>query len=158
MYKRILLPLDGSVQAKQALPHAIAQAERFGAELVLLEVLAPSPGVHGLEKRSREWVSRYKASQALENLQDAATDAEQRDVPVKVSIAEGHAPTKIVEFAEKNDVDLIVMSTRGRSGLSRWLVGSVADRVVRGAKVPVLLVRAKNGDKLEEKRGEQDGL
>ena len=141
MYKRILLPLDGSTRAKQALPHAIAQAERFGAELVLLEVLAPSPGVHGLEQRSQEWVSRYKVSLARENLQDTAAHAQQRDVPVKVSTAEGYAPTKIVEFAEENDIDLIVMSTRGRSGLSRWLMGSVADRIVRGATVPVLLIR-----------------
>ena len=153
MYKRILLPLDGSAQAKQALPHAIAQAERFGAELVLLEVFAPSPGALGLEKSSREWVSRYKASQARENLQAAAADAQQRDVPVKVSTAEGHAPAKIVEFAEENDVDLIVMSTRGQSCLARWLMGSVADRVVRGARVPVLLIRAENGDKLERQHG-----
>jgi nucleotide-binding universal stress UspA family protein len=48
----------------------------------------------------------------------------------------------ITQFAEANEVDLIVMSTRGLSGLSRWLMGSVADRVVRGATVPVLLVRA----------------
>jgi len=154
MYKRILLPLNGSAQARHALPHAIAQAKRFGAELVLLEVLSPSLGMHGLEKGSREWVSRYKTNLARENLQDAAAEAQQRGVRVKMSTAEGHAPTRIVEFAEENDVDLIVMSTHGRSGLSRWLIGSVADRVLRGAKVPVLLVRTENGDRLEEKRGE----
>lgn len=154
MYKRILLPLDGSSQARQALPHAIAQAEKFGAELVLLEVLAPSPSVSGLEKKSQVWVSRYKATLARENLHDAAADAQRRDVPVTLSTAEGHAPTKIVEFAEENDVDLIVMSTRGRSGLSRWLIGSVADRVVRGAKVPVLLVRTENEHSRKENHGE----
>ena len=57
-------------------------------------------------------------------------------------IIEGSPHVEIVQFAEGNQVDLIVMSTRGQSGLSRWLMGSVADRVVRGASVPVLLVRA----------------
>lgn len=147
MYKRILLPFDGTAQARQALPHAIAQAEHFGAELLLLEVFAPSPSVHGLEKRSKEWVGRYRASLARENLQDAAAGAQQRDIPVQVSVTEGHAPTEIVEFAEENGVDLIVMSTSSRSGLGRWLTGSVADRVIRGTDVPVLLVRSDNGNK-----------
>jgi len=102
----------------------------------------------------REWVRRYRASLAQENLQDAAANAQQRDVPVKVSTAEGHAPTKIVEFPEEDEVDLIVMSTRGQSGLSRWLMGSVADRVVRGAKVLVLLVPTENGDRKKEYDGE----
>jgi nucleotide-binding universal stress UspA family protein len=57
---------------------------------------------------------------------------------------DGRPHTGIAEFAENHQVDLIVMSTRGQSGLSRWLMGSVADRVVRGATVPVLLVRAQN--------------
>ena len=60
-----------------------------------------------------------------------------------VSMTEGKAAVEITQFAEANHVDLIVMSTRGRSGVSRWLMGSVADRVVRGAAVPVLLVRAR---------------
>ena len=80
--------------------------------------------------------------QNRENLQEAADYALQRDVPVEVSTVEGEAHPKIVQFAEENQVDLIVMSTRGQSGLSRWLMGSVAERVVRGATVPVLLVRA----------------
>jgi nucleotide-binding universal stress UspA family protein len=110
-------------------------------------VFAPSPSAHELEKRYQEWASRYRASLARDNLQDAAADAQQRDIPVHVSTVEGHAPTEIVGFAEENGVDLIVMSTRGRAGLSRWLMGSVADRVIRGTDVPVLLVRAGNGNK-----------
>jgi nucleotide-binding universal stress UspA family protein len=69
-------------------------------------------------------------------------DIEEQGVLVQKVTIDGRPHTAIAEFAESNQVDLIVMSTRGQSGLNRWLMGSVADRVVRGAKIPVLLVRA----------------
>jgi nucleotide-binding universal stress UspA family protein len=103
MYKRILIPLDGSALAEQALPHAISQARHFQAELILLRVVEPFAHVGGMSLAGLERIRQQ---------------------------------TRIW-------VDLIVMSTRGQSGLSRWLMGSVADRVVRGATVPVLLVRAR---------------
>ena len=62
---------------------------------------------------------------------------------------DGRPHVEIPQYAETNQVDLIVMSTRGQSGLSRWLMGSVADRVVRGATVPVLLVRSPEGRDVE---------
>lgn len=142
MYKRILLPLDGSTVAEQALPHAVAQAEHFGAELILLRVVEPFPQVSGLSpadlrrirEQSREWVDEY--------LEGAAESARRRGVSPITATVEGQAGASILQFAEANQVDLIVICTRGRSGVSRWLMGSVADRVSRGAKIPVLLVRA----------------
>ena len=71
---------------------------------------------------------------------------QQQGIRVQVVIVEGRPHVQIAEFSESNQVDLIVMSTRGQSGVSRWLMGSVADRVVRGATVPVLLVRARKED------------
>jgi nucleotide-binding universal stress UspA family protein len=67
---------------------------------------------------------------------------QEHGIRVRAATVEESPHMAITEFAEENDVDLIVMSTRGQSGLSRWLMGSVADRVVRGAMVPVLLVQA----------------
>jgi nucleotide-binding universal stress UspA family protein len=67
-----------------------------------------------------------------------------------MATVEGRANEVILQFAEANQIDLIVICTRGRSGLSRWLMGSVADRVVRGARVPVLLVRAQPTVQTEE--------
>jgi len=99
MYKQILLPLDGSPLAEQALPHAIAVAEHFQSELTLLRVLTPLP------------------------IPPATSEAAQKR-------------------AENAIADMIVMCTRGESGLSRWLMGSVSDRVMRGANVPVLMIRA----------------
>ena len=128
MYKRVLIPLDGSPLAEQALPHAIAQARRSQAELILLRVLEPFAHARGL---------------SLGDLKRIASDVRQQDVPVQAVIIGGRPHVEIPQYAETNEVDLIVMSTRGQSGLSRWLMGSVADRVVRGANVPVLLVRAR---------------
>ncbi len=153
MYKRILLPLDGSDRAKQAMPYAIAQAERFDAELVLLQVLAPSTGVHSLGNASHQWVSGYKSEMAYKKLEDAAADARQHNIAVRVSTTKGHPPTKIIEFAEENEIDLIVLSTRRRSGLSRWLASSVAENVMRGTTVPVLLVYDGHGNGQEDNRG-----
>jgi nucleotide-binding universal stress UspA family protein len=145
MYKRILLSLDGSALAEQALPHAIVQAERCQTELVLLKVLEPLQ-IHGLVRPSIEWVKKQTTTLAYEYLERVAAKVKEHNIPVQVVVIEGHTPVEIVRFAEANEVDLIVMCTRGHSGFSRWLLGSVADRVVRGASVPVLLVRARKGE------------
>lgn len=142
MYKRILLPLDGSSLAERALPHAVAQAERFQAELVLLRVLEPlsellgktSPVIADAEARTREMARDY--------LERVADRVRKQGVSVRVDAIEGRPHHAIVEYVQTNEVDLIVICARGRSGMSRWLMGSVADRVIRGADVPVLLVRA----------------
>jgi nucleotide-binding universal stress UspA family protein len=141
MYKRILVPLDGSKLAEQALPYATTQAEKFGAEIVLLKVLQPLPepafsapsAVRAAEKASAQLVRDY--------LDGVAARLQIQNIPIQVALVEGKPYVEIIRFAEENRIDLIVISTRGQSGWSRWLLGSVADRVVRGATVPVLLVQ-----------------
>jgi nucleotide-binding universal stress UspA family protein len=143
MYRRILIPLDGSTLAEQALPHAIAQAERFQAELVLLRVLVPLPRSHGPPERAVKQAEYSTGSMAMEYLEHMAEAARERGVQVQVVTAEGSPHLEILNYAETNQVHLIVMSSRGQSGISRWLMGGVADRVVRGSAVPVLLVRSR---------------
>jgi nucleotide-binding universal stress UspA family protein len=143
MYKRILLPLDGSATSEQALPHAIAQAKQFGAMLILLRVLEPLPHVRGMSVGDIATIKQQTTEWAQEYLGRLVTNAQDEGVSAQTSVVEGQPNVTILQFAEKNQVDLIVISSRGRSGLSRWLMGSVADRVVRGAKVPVLLVRTR---------------
>jgi nucleotide-binding universal stress UspA family protein len=142
MYKRVLLPLDGSQVAEQALPHAVAQAEHFEAQLILLRVIEPFPPVRGLSHTDLRQIREQSQEWAGEYLDGIAETPRKRGVSVVKSTVEGQAGTAILQFAEANQVDLIVICTRGRSGVSRWLMGSVADRVSRGANVPVLLVRA----------------
>ena len=143
MYKRILLPLDGSPLAERALPHAIAQARHSQAELILLRVIGPLTHVRGLSLAAHERVRQQATTWAREYLARIAADVQQQGIPGRAVIVDGRPHVEIAQFAETNWADLIVMSTRGHSGLSRWLMGSVADRVVRGATVPVLLVRAR---------------
>jgi nucleotide-binding universal stress UspA family protein len=143
MYRRIALALDGSPMAEQAIPHAIAQAQRFEAELVLLRAVEPFPHVSGLSQAELAKVRRHTNDWAFEYLDNLACDIRQHGVSVGTAVVEAQPSAGILQYVESNAVDLIVICTRGRSGFSRWLMGSVADRVVRGATVPVLLVRAK---------------
>lgn len=75
-------------------------------------------------------------------MERVAADVQEHGVTVQVITNGGRPHLEIIQYAETNQVDLIVMCSRGQSGLSRWMMGSVSDRVVRGADVPVLLVRA----------------
>jgi len=142
MYKRILLTLDGSELAEQALPHAVAHAERFQAELILLRVIKPLAKnldlpvavVRSAEETTRKLVYEY--------LEQIAVGVREIGITVRVVTVDGTPHEEIVRFAETEHVDLIVISTRGQSGLSRWLIGSVADRVTRGVSIPVLLARS----------------
>lgn len=150
MFQRILLPLDGSEMAEQALPYAVAQAERFGAVLVLLRVIEPFPHVRGMslsdlsviQDQTDEWTRDY-FDRIVAHLHDTG-------LPIETVIIEGRPGVTITQYAKENDVDLIVICSRGRSGLSRWLLGTVAERVMRGATIPVLLVRAQATESQEQ--------
>ena len=141
MYKRIVVPLDGSPLAEQALPHAVAHAERFGAELVLLKVLEPLPEVTYSSPAAVNTAEEMSAQIARDYLEGLAAGLWEQGIQVQVVTLEGKPSVQILSYAEEEHADLMVMSTQGQSGFSRWMLGSVADRVVRGATVPVLLVR-----------------
>lgn len=144
MFKKILVPLDGSELAENALEPAVSLAEKTNGEILLLSAavddlaLARSrPGlgmeiVDELATHSRERLGVYLASVRKAN-QDSP-------VAVEIKVEEGDAAGVIVDTAAAEEVDLIVMSTHGRSGISRWLMGSVTERVLRSAPCPVLAV------------------
>ena len=142
MYKRILLSLDGSALSEQALPHAVAQAEHFQAELILLKVLEPLAKSHNISLEAAWRVEKATHELAREYLEAVAIGIRERGFLVRVITVVGNPHEGIVTCAEAEQADMIVLCTRGHSGLSRWLIGSVADRVVRGAGVPVLLISA----------------
>jgi nucleotide-binding universal stress UspA family protein len=143
MYKRILLPLDGSAVAEQSLPHAVAQAARFDAELVLLRALTPLPRPATIPEATIQKTEAATARTAGDYLERVAAETSAEGIRTTVVLVHGTPHEQILGYAEENRIDLIVICTRGQSGfLSRWLMGSVSDRVVRGARVPVLVVRA----------------
>ncbi len=146
MYQRILVPLDGSCLAEDALPHAVAHAGQFGATLVLLKVLGPLPETPMAGRTGIKIAEEMSGELAREYLKDIAGPIRDQGIPVEIATVEGKPYVEIVRYAEAHQIDLVVMTTRGHSGLSRWLLGSVTDRVVRGATVPLLLVQARCED------------
>ncbi|MBF6590622.1 MAG: universal stress protein [Ktedonobacterales bacterium] len=142
MFSRILVPLDGSERAARALPVAARVARVSGGTLVLLQVLnAPAEllpyVVPGIEPSTLgadlQGATNYLASLAA--LPEVA------GVPVEVEVHAGLAPSMILAMARSRQAALIVLSSHGRSGLARWALGSVAQKVARHAEVPVLLLR-----------------
>ncbi len=150
MYRRILLPLDGSPLAEQALPHAAALAKHFQAELILLKVLKPLSINLNLPP---DFVKKHEAATrklAGEYLDRVAARVQGKEITKNIVTVIGRPHEEIVRFAETEQVDVVVMCTRGTSGISRWLMGSVADRVARSVNVPVFLIRAQVDDYASE--------
>ena len=146
MYERILVPLDGSITAEQSLPHAIALANLSGAKLIMIRILEPFPPVRSLSSANMSMLKQQAREWAVEYFERLSEDLGEQNVLHETVILEGRASVMIEQFAEQNDIDLILLSSRGRTGVTRWLMGSVADRVIRGAKIPVLLVPSKVDD------------
>ena len=143
--RRILLPLDGSAVAKQALPRATAVAKALDAEIVLFRV----PAIYTSLSLAGE------GYMPLDHLMDTATDDAQdyldgiasrltaQGLRASTALRIGGVANAIIEYAEEYEIDLIAMCTHGRTGLARWALGSVADRVLRAGRIPLLLVRAR---------------
>lgn len=145
MFAKILVPLDGSALAESALPYATALAEQFGGQLSVLRVVPPTV----MPALEYSMVSAdLMATVREEHLQGASDYLKSlgegdalKGVPHRVLLSEGEIAETILECIEEVGADAVVMATHGRSGIARWMMGSVADRVVRNARVPVLLVR-----------------
>jgi nucleotide-binding universal stress UspA family protein len=140
--RHILAPTDFSDSSKKALSDAFELARTFGATLLLLHVLEPSPylGEFTLPTMGEELLGDLER-QASAALAQVLPEAQQAKIEVTRAVAIGSPSQKIVETAEAEHVDLIVMATHGRTGLSHLMIGSVAERVVRAAPCPVLTIR-----------------
>ncbi len=141
-FKRILVPLDGSEKAEQALPHAEQIAKSASAEVTLLYVEPPEAASAGTwEKKDTSFRSRQGEDLAT-YFDSIASSLKKAGVGVKTKVMSGHPGQQIIQEAEAGLSDLIVMSSHGRTGLARWAFGSVADQVLHSSPTPVLLVRA----------------
>lgn len=145
--QRLLVPLDGSELAELALPQAIGLAKANRGEIWLLQAIE-FPEYWGEEYIGVQNVpglisTDEQETLAKEYLTGVAERIQAEGVPAHPVVTVGHAVTAIANAADEHDTDLIVMSTHGRSGLSRWVFGSVAEKVVRAAACPVLLIRAR---------------
>ena len=157
MYKRILVPLDGSELATCALPHAMHIAKASQAEIVLVSVTERVQGFRIIEDRTERLEERLspEATGKLEKeaqryLDRIAKQLETEGVKVDTDVQLGSPSEGILICSLNNKCDLIVMASHGRSGISRWSHGSVADKVFRASSLPVLMVKARGAaDKLK---------
>lgn len=167
MLQRILVPLDGSELAESVLPYVEEICQRCEpVEIILLQVVPPPPGRSGtvyramspdfptmrLPESEADVVTAQHPIYRDQEIASARAEVEasleraikrlcEGDVMLRVEVVFGRPAEGIVDFAEREGVDLIAMSTHGRSGLSRWIFGSVADKVLHGTHLPILLVR-----------------
>jgi nucleotide-binding universal stress UspA family protein len=147
--RRIVVPLDGSPLAKQALPLGAELARRAGAELVLLRATMPTIDLMaGMPPAGRlaapyEDLTEPMRQSARRELEGIAGQLRGEDVRVEVAAPIGDPAELIVDEAAAHQADLIVMATHGYSGLRRWALGSVADKVLHATTTPLILVRAK---------------
>jgi len=140
MYEQVFLPMDGPPLAVQAIPHAVIHAEQFNAELVLVNFLEPLAKSINLPQRAARKAGEEPRKLAYEYLERLAAGIRDKGVSVRVVTLTGSPHVEIAKFTEIEKIGLVVISTRGQSGLSRRLMGSVAARVVRNVNVPVLLI------------------
>jgi len=142
MYKRAIIPLDGSIVAEGIIPFVLEVAGPLDMDIVLLRVLVPIPPsviegspyvkIEDPEKRRLE---------AEAYLMPIAVDLRAKGVRVTTMVRRGEPTAEILAGARAADADLIAMTTHGRSGLGRLLFGSVAEAVLRQADIPVFLLR-----------------
>jgi nucleotide-binding universal stress UspA family protein len=144
MYKRLLVPLDGSELAEVALPYAEDLAENLGSEVILLNVRRPAEDPNNPEHRA--YLSKIVAT-TEQDIKKSTVLPPGEKVKVESAIIGSsglltHPAEEILDYAEKKNISVIVMATHGRTGIKRWALGSTADKVVRASKSPVLLIRA----------------
>jgi nucleotide-binding universal stress UspA family protein len=146
MYKKILVPLDGSELAECVLPHVESIAKGCGVERVIfmrvVDTYMPSPVQAYISESTIQEIEKGNEKAAREYLDEIAGRVKLDGVEIKKQLTIGRAAESIAEYANKNNIDLIAIATHGRSGISRWAWGSVADRVLRSVCAPILMVRA----------------
>jgi nucleotide-binding universal stress UspA family protein len=128
MYKRILVPLDGSELAEGALPYAEGVATKLHSEVILLTACEPGAC---LERPLRSY------------LEKRAGELSSLGVKASPLVVQGNVANEILDFAEKNDINLVIISTHGYGGPSIWPLGSVSNKILQKSRIPILLIRSR---------------
>ena len=141
MYKKILVPLAGSPLAEAALPHAEAIAKSEGAEIILLRIpMMPATEFFAREPSIAVRIHEEEQEETIKYINLKVEELKKDHIKVSAVTQDGPVPETILSVAEETHADMIAMSTHGRTGMQRWLMGSVADRVVHHAHIPVMLI------------------
>jgi nucleotide-binding universal stress UspA family protein len=143
MYQTLLVPLDGSELAEVVFPYAEVLAGRLGMEVILLHISRPV--LSNFTAMNKAYIKN-----AADTVRQGATDMQARAGPtaagkavqVRGELVVGDPPDEILRYADEKSIDLILVASHGKSGVKRWAMGSVADKVLRASRIPVWLVHA----------------
>jgi len=146
--KSIVIPLDGSGLAETVLPYAIELAQKLKAEIILLRAYALPASIYNVTDEyvpNLEQLNAQLRSETKEYLDGKVQELKGKGVD-KVSgiLLEGYGAAEIIDFAKKTPANIVAMCTHGRSGVGRWVLGSVTERVVKNSGDPVLVIRAQS--------------
>lgn len=139
MYETILVPTDGSEAAADAAKHAYSLAERYDATVHVLSVVEQSESASIVGQGEQKLDALRE--QGSDSTRRIVEEAQSRNVDAVGAIEVGNPDRAILEYADEHDVDVIVMSTHGRSGVGRFLMGSVTEQVIRDGEIPVLAIQ-----------------
>jgi nucleotide-binding universal stress UspA family protein len=151
MYNKIMVPLDGSQLAECVLPHV--QAISSGCKIptvVFVRVIdpgtvsasLPAQGELGFQEKSRRQLEEERKKNAGAYLKKIVDSVSIENAVLNYEVLEGRVAETLADWAKKNNADLIVIASHGRSGIGRWVMGSVADRIMRSVCIPVMMIRA----------------
>jgi nucleotide-binding universal stress UspA family protein len=151
MYKKIMVPLDGSELAECVLPHVEAFIEGCQVNhFVFVRVVEPAAAFYSGDypispevMQERETAGEKIASDYLDQI---VSRLEHSSVELFSEVLIGNVADSLADYSENNEFDLILIATHGRSGVNRWVRGSIADKVLRSSRIPVLMVRAPGSD------------
>ncbi len=146
MYRKILVPLDGSKRAEAILPHVEEMAQLYQAEVILLQVMASdtlsAAAYHRPPHIELDTMFKQHEEQAKTYLESRHAALQNKGIPACVLVEYGPIVSTIIEVAQREEADLIAIASHGRSGLSRALYGSVAAGILSQFNRPLLLVRS----------------
>ena len=145
MYKKILVPLDGSSQAECVIPHVEAIARTGVEEIELVSVVEPveipTRGKIALSEEDLKRIMVESKQDTKKYLDQVVARLARSGIKVHPIILTGKPAESLIDYIGSNDVDLVVMATHGRSGLTRFFWGSVAEKILRSIETPILLVK-----------------
>ena len=144
MYDHVLVPTDGSTASEDAIEHAIDLAAQYDATLHALYVVDAK--TYSSLEAAADVVADELRAEGTEAVEAIAARAEDAGVAAETAIETGIVHRSIVDYVDNEDIDVVVMGTHGRTGVGRFLLGSVAEKVIRTANAPVMTVRATDAE------------
>ncbi len=149
IFKRILVPLDGSRNCEAALPLATELVQRTNARLYVLHIMLATSSITGgmdYAVKLQYQLMETLRKQAREYLNTIAAELDKASIDIKYDLVTGLPATTILDYAKHNSIDLIAMTTHGRTGVGRFVLGSVANKVIHASNVPIFIIRSSLDD------------